>query len=304
MCAVIPQFAKGFREDATRIIYNFRSAPESTFKCFSDIWKEMKFAQIFVGRNNAAEVMEISEEFMDVAKYFILCVKDAKVKIGGLFLLYSLYYSQPFVEFAKIRLVREEWMHLKGWWLTLNRTIDDEPIYMFLKLYYDNAFKFVFDSHCYGLEKSFYKYFKELPHTLMIPHHIMFESYSIKPQERVELNEISEIISSFREDYKMRREQLKFPTKLEDSDISAVLHNCFDEGPKTPLKQITSKEEESGCETDANEGLGSKRKALKEKAFGVESTGRYLQNFAANTSSFSTNYSSECDMSEQDTDEE
>lgn len=73
---------------------------------------------------------------------------------------YSLYYSQPFVEFAKIRLVREEWMHLKGWWLTLNRTIDDEPIYMFLKLYYDNAFKFVFDSHCYGLEKSFYKYFK------------------------------------------------------------------------------------------------------------------------------------------------
>lgn len=43
----------------------------------------------------------------------------------------------------------------------------------------------------------------------MIPHHITFESYSIKPQERVELNEISEIISSFREDYKMRREQLK-----------------------------------------------------------------------------------------------
>lgn len=73
---------------------------------------------------------------------------------------YSLYYSQPMKEFAKIRLMYKEWFTVKNWWLKLDKNIDDEPIYIFAKLYYDNAFKFVFGNQPYGLEKCYNKYYK------------------------------------------------------------------------------------------------------------------------------------------------
>lgn len=149
----ISYVASGFHEDCVRLIEIFKNQESIRFEAFITAWQEMKFSLVFLFRKNFAEMLEFAEESLNVAKQFVLH-DDLIDQIGGLYILYGMYYKMP-VSNVKIRVTSKEWQHV----MNLHKQIKDEKLYdanyIFVKLVADNAFHHCLFAAEYGLEKSF-----------------------------------------------------------------------------------------------------------------------------------------------------
>ena len=64
------------------------------------------------GRQTYSELLEFCEEVMSIAKQFVLPPYSFKAQIGGLYLLYGLYYKMPIKDIIKIRVTQDQWISL------------------------------------------------------------------------------------------------------------------------------------------------------------------------------------------------
>ncbi|XP_069355616.1 snRNA-activating protein complex subunit 1-like [Maniola hyperantus] len=98
--------ADGFSNDCDEIVNRCLQLKPLDFKEFAKLWKEMNFDLLYEGRMSSAEIAELSEELIHIAKHYM--VKDTSYyeeSVTGLFLVYSLLNLQPFQGFASLRLV-------------------------------------------------------------------------------------------------------------------------------------------------------------------------------------------------------
>ncbi|XP_045762244.1 snRNA-activating protein complex subunit 1-like [Maniola jurtina] len=98
--------ADGFSTDCDEIVNRCLQLKPLDFKEFAKLWKEMNFDLLYEGRSSSAEIAELSEELIHIAKHYM--VKDTSYfeeSVTGLFLVYSLVNLQPFPGFASLRLV-------------------------------------------------------------------------------------------------------------------------------------------------------------------------------------------------------
>lgn len=63
------------------------------------------------GRQTFSELLEFCEEVLHIAKEFALPPRNFKERIGGLYLLYGLYYKMPIKDMVRIRVTLEQWSH-------------------------------------------------------------------------------------------------------------------------------------------------------------------------------------------------
>lgn len=84
-------------------------------------------------------MLEFCEETLNIAKQILVSSSGIVDQVGGLYLLYSLYYKIP-VENVKIRVTLREWRLF----LDLHRQLKEQKLfdasYIFVKLVIDNAF--------------------------------------------------------------------------------------------------------------------------------------------------------------------
>ncbi|XP_045540526.1 uncharacterized protein LOC106718752 isoform X2 [Papilio machaon] len=102
--------ADGFQEDCENLIQKcIMKHDVLEYHMFCRIWKEMNMGCLYQGRTSAAEVAELSEEVLHIAKHYM--VADTTIfeeSVAGLFLVYSLMHLQPYKNFASLRLVPED----------------------------------------------------------------------------------------------------------------------------------------------------------------------------------------------------
>ncbi|XP_057320637.1 protein PFC0760c [Microplitis mediator] len=135
--------AAGFREDVNEVISRFKSLESHKYCDFAQVWKSMKFHRIFTGRSTRSELMEFCEEALDMSKeYLITNERDPVEKIGGLFMMYSIYFSMP-LKGPKIRIIMSEWEILITFKKMLVENERWDCIMVLNKLVDANAF-----SHC------------------------------------------------------------------------------------------------------------------------------------------------------------
>ncbi|XP_074097974.1 proximal sequence element A Pbp45 [Cotesia typhae] len=146
--------AAGFRDDATEFISQFVLSESHMYDDFVLVWKEMKFFRVFIGRSTRSELMEFCEEALDITKELLLSFKDFIEKIGGLFLLYSIYFSMP-LRGPKIRIIMSEWENL----IAFKKSLIDQKrwdcIMVLNKLVDGNAFAYCLCDNERGLENYY-----------------------------------------------------------------------------------------------------------------------------------------------------
>ncbi|XP_013137921.1 PREDICTED: uncharacterized protein LOC106102871 [Papilio polytes] len=102
--------ADGFQDDCENLIQKCVVRHDILeYHMFCRIWKEMNMGCLYQGRTSAAEIAELSEEVLHIAKHYM--VADTTIfeeSVAGLFLVYSLMHLQPFQNFASLRLVPED----------------------------------------------------------------------------------------------------------------------------------------------------------------------------------------------------
>lgn len=144
----------GFKEDCEKLISRFEQADDVRFQTFCEIWKDMKFSLILTGRQTILELLELCEEALHICKQFFLLPSRFKDRIGGLYLLYGVYYKMPIDQF-KIRVKLEDWRSIAKLHAEIKEAEHLDANYILCKLITDHAFHYCLFDHEFGLEKHF-----------------------------------------------------------------------------------------------------------------------------------------------------
>ncbi|XP_076763734.1 proximal sequence element A Pbp45 [Xylocopa sonorina] len=202
----------GFKEDCEQLIARFEQANDIRFETFCDIWKAMKFSLIFTGRPSFSELLEFCEEALNVCKQFLLLPPRFKERIGGLYLLYGIYYKIP-IEQLKIRVKSDDWRSIMDLHAEIKEAEHLDANYILCKLIVDNAFYFCMFDVEFGLEKHY-----------RIKNTKCFNPYSVLPTLK-DLTDKNQMMSSI-DDLSKAYEDMKRTLKLKnESDTSLKLFN-------------------------------------------------------------------------------
>ncbi|XP_026159177.1 snRNA-activating protein complex subunit 1b [Mastacembelus armatus] len=99
---------KQVKSDCEELLSRFQRTESVRFEIFSKIWREMKFSHIFYG-TMTHEKRHFSRLVLDTACVFFLPPFNFQIRVGGLYLLYSLYRSQTASPLQQIRLALKDW---------------------------------------------------------------------------------------------------------------------------------------------------------------------------------------------------
>lgn len=129
------------KADCDLLLNRFQQTDSVRFEVFSQIWRDMKFEQIFYGAGKH-ESRSFSRLVLDTAYDFLLPPFTFQIRVGGLYLLSALFYCQTAHPPEKIRLA------LKDWEVVLKFEKDSldaqhfDVVYVLRKLLHEKAFVF------------------------------------------------------------------------------------------------------------------------------------------------------------------
>lgn len=132
---------KQVKADCELLLSRFQKTDSVRFEVFSKIWRDMKFSQIFYGTVNR-EKREFSRLVLDTAYSFFLPPFSFQIRVGGLYLLYSLYQCQAASPAEQIRLSLKDWDDVKKFEKDAIDAQHLDAVYIFRKLMFLKAFHF------------------------------------------------------------------------------------------------------------------------------------------------------------------
>ncbi|XP_060939369.1 snRNA-activating protein complex subunit 1b [Limanda limanda] len=101
-------YRKQLKADCESLLGNFQKTESVRFQVFSQIWKEMNFTHIFYGAVKH-EQRAFSRRVLDHAYRYFLPPFSFQIRVGGLYLLYSLYQCQAASPPEQIRVALTDW---------------------------------------------------------------------------------------------------------------------------------------------------------------------------------------------------
>ncbi|KAK3108890.1 hypothetical protein FSP39_018062 [Pinctada imbricata] len=132
----------GVRSDFEQLLQRFTDTETVRYENFAAIWRDMKMTFLFAGRLNDRETREFTEDCLHIALQYYLPPYNFQVRVGGLYLLYGLYMTQPLVVKAKIRVTPEKWDSIVEFQGEAHRQEHLDVDYVFHKLRVVRAFLF------------------------------------------------------------------------------------------------------------------------------------------------------------------
>ncbi|XP_073339783.1 snRNA-activating protein complex subunit 1b [Pagrus major] len=132
---------KRVKSDCEELLRRFQTTESVRFEIFSKIWREMKFSEIFygtVGRQKRA----FSQLTLDTASRFLLPPFSFQIRVGGLYLLYSLYKCQTASPPEQIRLALKDWEDMQKFEKDAVDAQHLDAVYILRQLMFQKAFHF------------------------------------------------------------------------------------------------------------------------------------------------------------------
>ncbi|XP_039264735.2 uncharacterized protein LOC120340527 [Styela clava] len=132
--------AGGFQNDVIRLLQKFVATESIRFSEFSRIWRESNFTLIYLGRCGIREHREFLEEAFKVLLKYIMPPYNLQVRVGGVYTMYSVYYTQKLAKKRRIRMPLSCWANF----CELQQDVIDcqhlDAVYIIRKLISDRAF--------------------------------------------------------------------------------------------------------------------------------------------------------------------
>ncbi|XP_034418765.1 snRNA-activating protein complex subunit 1b isoform X2 [Cyclopterus lumpus] len=260
---------KQVKSDCAELLSRFQITDSVRFETFSKIWREMQFSQIFYGTVNHQERRAFSRLVLDTAYGFFMPPYSFQIKVGGLYLLYSLYQCQIASPPEQIRLALKDWENVKKLEKDAVNAQHHDVVYILRKLASDKAFSFAAMPTTLAFKK---KRKVERPEV-----HEEFMERPSRPQELINV-ELLEELSNIDELYRKLKASVSSEVQQADSSIDLVRKDLVPQLRSTVMDfyDWQQRRDADGVE-EAGEGTSSQQECsnraqrlafLKSKAYG------------------------------------
>ncbi|XP_075145027.1 proximal sequence element A Pbp45 [Haematobia irritans] len=284
--------------DCHALIEDFVSGGSAAFEVFCTKWHKHMFQNIYTEHKMIYLIVQATLVLFHTAKR-TLCAKDEYSKhmstidgkedskilrrIGGLYLMYAIYFKQPTKEYVKISVSLDTWREITTFIDSLKSYPGmNEALYIFWRLYQAEAFLFTALDYHVGLEDladydkiaEDYQHVEETEvvrvqakHKLLLVPEIQETLEEMKTQE----DEYNELKTKITKSQSMGVESLP-PTK-----IFSEMHSVF-----ANIKDILEGKDVSI--TEKNQSINTTRKNLKRKAAGLTNRDYYESSDSSSSS--------------------
>uniref|UniRef100_A0A3Q3APQ3 Small nuclear RNA activating complex, polypeptide 1b n=1 Tax=Kryptolebias marmoratus TaxID=37003 RepID=A0A3Q3APQ3_KRYMA len=204
---------KQVKSDCEELLGRFQRTQSVRFEVFASIWREMEFAQIFWGTINHKKRL-FSRLVLDAACCYFLPPFSFQIRVGGLYLLYSLYHSQTACPSEQIRLALKDWEDVKKFERDAVDAQHLDAVYILRQLMLSKAFHFTAMPAL-----LFYKRKRSEDRSVLCED---FVERASRPQELINA-ELLEEMSNINDLYaKMKTSTVSQMTAPEDSSINLI----------------------------------------------------------------------------------
>lgn len=132
----------GVRTDFEALLQKFTETESVRYEEFAAIWRDMKFSLLFAGRQDDREVQDFVDECFKIALKFCLPPHNFQIRVGGLYILYGIYCTQPTVKRRKIRVTQDIWNKILEFQSEAHQQEHLDVEFIFHKLRYHEAFHY------------------------------------------------------------------------------------------------------------------------------------------------------------------
>lgn len=87
-------FDEALTQDVEELLLRFQGADSVRYADFSRIWRQMSFADVFVGIFRSSEVKSFSRVALATAVKYFLPPYSFQIRVGGLYLMFGFYHTQ------------------------------------------------------------------------------------------------------------------------------------------------------------------------------------------------------------------
>lgn len=129
------------KSDCEELLSRFQQTGSVRFEVFSRVWREMKFSQIFYGTVKH-EKRTFSRLILDSAYSYFLPPFSFQIRVGGLYLLHSLYQCQTASPPEQIHLALKDWEDVKKFEKDAVDAQHLDAVYILRRLMFQKAFYF------------------------------------------------------------------------------------------------------------------------------------------------------------------
>lgn len=147
-------FYEPLTEDVEQLLARFQYTDSVRYEVFSNIWREMRFTDVFLGIFSMAEMKRFCRVVLATAVKYFLPPYSYQIRVGGLYLLYGLYHTQLCIPPVKIRLALGDWALVQKFVKVSVDSGHHDVVYIYQKLVATKAIHFTAMPHFLTFQKQ------------------------------------------------------------------------------------------------------------------------------------------------------
>lgn len=262
-------FYSPLTEDVEELLARFQQTDSVRYEDFSAIWREMGLSDVFLGVNRVGELRRFSRITLATAMKYFLPPYCYQIRVGGLYLLYGFYHTQPAVPPVQIRLPLRDWAQVQKF---LKDSVDSghqDVVYIYRKLVATKAIHYTAMPHFLTFQKQ-RKPKKE-------PVCAEFLGRTTAIQELISANILEEVtnIQSHYEKLKEATVEVSSHVTMTHRDVADRLKDCMSEFITWQQKAFSQDnkdknsggEEEQPAEAESSSGRARLLSSIKQKSY-------------------------------------
>ncbi|XP_051251873.1 snRNA-activating protein complex subunit 1b [Dicentrarchus labrax] len=255
--------------DCEELLSRFQRTGSVRFEVFCNIWTQMKFCHIFYG-TVGHEKRVFSRLILDAACSFFLPPFSFQIRVGGLYLLYSLYQCQTASPPEPIRLALKDWEDVQKFEKDAASAQHVDAVYILRQLMLHKAF-------CFTAMPTLLSYNKrrKLERSRLCEE---FMERACRPQELVNIELLDEL-SNINQLYDKMKTSVFSTAEQEASSVNLIRKDFVPQLRTTVVDfyKWQQRKDAAGEDKDSGEGTSSQQESsqralllasIKSKAYG------------------------------------
>lgn len=147
-------FDETLTRDVEELLSRFQGADSVRYSDFSLIWREMRFADVFLGICRSGEAKSFTRVSLATAMKYFLPPYSFQIRVGGLYLMFGFYHTQLVVPPVNIRLALKDIAAVQKFLVDSLDAGHYDIVYIYEKLVAARAFHYTAMPHHLHFQKQ------------------------------------------------------------------------------------------------------------------------------------------------------
>uniref|UniRef100_A0A3Q3EB83 Small nuclear RNA activating complex, polypeptide 1b n=1 Tax=Labrus bergylta TaxID=56723 RepID=A0A3Q3EB83_9LABR len=136
------------------LLTRFQQTDSVRYQDFAAVWREMSFSDVFLGVSGEGELRRFCRTTLATAMKYFLPPYSYQIRVGGLYLMFAFYHTQPTAPPVQIRLALRDWAQVHKF---LKNSVDSghfDVVYIYRKLFETKAISYTAMPHFLTFQKQ------------------------------------------------------------------------------------------------------------------------------------------------------